>query len=145
MVINSDFSYVNFRGKKETTSGCITSVEETSAKESKRTVYAHHYEYTVAGEPLRGVSYTTGSPSETGLVDVEYLLDNPRKSHIAGMRPTLFSWGAQFIAIIPIVGALLMFFGTKRGLRKNHLLANGLFATGTFVDRKETNAATTRR
>lgn len=146
MVMNSDFSYVNFRGEKNTTPGRITGVEETGAKESKRRVFAHRYEYSVGRQTLQGVSYATGSKDEPGRrVIIEYSPANPRQSRIRGMRPALFSSGAQFIAFIAIIGALLTRAGTRKGLRRNHLLQNGHLTSGTLIDRKPTNINENRR
>ena len=146
MFMRSDFSYINFRGDIARAAGRIKRVEETSAKESRRRVIAHHYEYSVAGTRYEGVSYQTGSAEDVGdRVRVEYLRDDPRKSRIAGMRRSLFSSTVQFILFIPLVGAVLVLSGTKTGLKRNHLLANGLPANGTLVDKSPTNVTENKK
>jgi hypothetical protein len=145
MVMRSDFSYANFRGEKQRTTGRIVGIRETNAKEQKRRVYAHHYEYSVAGQKYEGVSYLTGQTSSRERATIEYLKNDPQRSRIRGMRRRLFSAPVQLLTLIPLTGALIAYFGMKKGRARNRLLESGYLATGTLVDKRQTMVSENRK
>jgi hypothetical protein len=135
----ADFSFVTFHVDGRT-QGRVTSVEDTAASENEQRVRAHHYEYSVAGRTLTGTSYVTGSSlSEGAEVPVEYDEGTPERSRIAGMRRAVFGPFVAFVVIFPAIGFLILFFATKSGIRRNHLLREGILTTGTFLRREPTN------
>lgn len=137
---NADFSIITFRGDIATTSGVVTAVEDTGASENDTAVRANHYQYSVAGQPFKGTSYTTGGGAAQGeQVTVEYKESNPARSRIMGMRRAHFGPGIMFVAIFPLVGFFLLYFGLRGGIRRARLLRTGIFTTGTLVDKEPTN------
>jgi hypothetical protein len=135
----ADFSFVTFHvdGRAR---GRVTSIEDTAASENEQRVRAHHYEYSVAGRTLTGTSYVTGnSLSEGAEVPVEYDEGTPERSRIAGMRRAVFGPWAAIVVIFPAIGYLILFFATRSGVNRNHLLREGILTTGTFVRREPTN------
>lgn len=135
----ADFSFATFH-VDGATRGRVVRVEDTGASENKSRVRAHHYEYSVAGRTLTGISYATGGGASEGQeVDVEYDQGTPERSRIAGMRRELFGPFAAFVVIFPLVGAVILYFGTTSGVERNHLLREGILTTGTFVRREPTN------
>lgn len=143
---NADYSVITFRGDIATTSGKVTSVEETGASENESPVKAHHYQYSVAGEWLKGTSYTTGGgPSAGEEVVVEYKSGNPLRSRIEGMRRAQFGPWAIVVSIFPLIGFLMMYFSGKGGLKRTNLLRNGVFATGKLIGKEPTNVTVNDR
>jgi hypothetical protein len=143
--MNADFSFVTFRGEMNRIAGEVLQIEKTNASEggSKNSpgtpVYRTHYAYSVAGQRLTGTSYSTGHHPEVGQqVDVEYIKGKPAESRIQGMRRKLFGAGAGFVVIFPLVGLGLAWGGLRLGLKRNHLLRDGLVAMGTLVDKRAT-------
>lgn len=137
---NADFSFLTFRGPHAQASGRVTSVEPTGASVNRQRVMAHHYEFSVAGSTLRGTSYTHGESKSAGdEVTVEYDADHPERSRIAGMRRAQFTAAVGLVMIFPFIGAVLVFFATRSGLRRNQVLRHGILAEGTLLGRERTN------
>ena len=137
---NADYSFITFRGDLARTTGKVTDVRETGASENDSTVMANHYEYSVAGHRLTGTAYTTGSAASPGEeVTVEYKPDNPARSRIPGMRTGHFGPFVFFVTLFPLIGGVIVYFATKSGFRRAHLLRNGVLATGKLVDKSPTN------
>jgi hypothetical protein len=142
---NADFSFATFHVDGRTR-GRVTRVEETGASENKQRVRAHHYEYSVAGRTLTGVSYVTGSALPEGeSVAVEYDQGTPERSRIEGMRRALFDTWAALVVIFPLVGFVILYFATRSGIRRNHLLREGILTTGTLIRREPTNMTVNKR
>jgi hypothetical protein len=143
---NADFSVVTFRGDIAQTSGKVTRVEETGASENDTQVTAHHYQYSVAGQTFDGTSYTTGAGPNVGEeVTVEYASSNPLRSRIEGMRRAQFGPWAVIVSIFPLIGLLLLYFGTKSGFKRTRLLRTGIFTTGKLAGKEPTNMTVNNR
>ena len=143
---NADLSFATFRDAAGRAAGRVTRIEQTGASEDGDAVEAAHYEYSVAGRPFRGKSYTTeGSPAEGEDVTVEYDEDNPARSRIAGMRRAIFGPWVMVVSIFPLVGFVILWFATRSGMKRNHLLRDGMFATGKFVRTEGTNMYVNKR
>jgi hypothetical protein len=143
---NADLSFATFRDAGGRASGRVVRVEQTGASEDGDAVEAAHYEYSVAGRPFSGKSYATdGSPAEGENVTVEYDEDHPARSRIAGMRRAIFGPWAIVVAIFPLVGFVILWFATRSGMKRNHLLSNGVLTTGKLVSTEGTNMYVNRR
>ena len=145
-VTNADFSFVNFRGPYGTVDGKVTRVEETGASVNRRRVHANHYEYSLDGNLLTGVSYSTGqdvSPGEA--VEIEFAEGNPSRSRIAGQRRAMFGAGVTFVSIFPLIGLAILVPATLSGIKRNRLLREGLLATGTLKSKERTNVTVNNR
>jgi hypothetical protein len=145
-VLNADFSFVNFRGPYGTADGKVTRVIDTNASVNRSRVRANHYEYSVGGEWLSGVSYSTGqsvSPGES--VRIEYAQGHPTRSRIAGMRRAMFGPGVMFVTLFPLIGFVFLFFAIRSGLKRNYLLREGLVANGTLISKRRTNVTINNR
>ena len=139
-VMNADLSFLTFRGPYVVVDGKVTEVEETGASVNEQRVRANHYEYSVAGVRHTGTSYSHGSGASVGeIVPVEYAESDPSQSRIEGMRRAMFPAGVVFVAILPLVGVTLLIVAMRSGLRRNHLLREGLLAMGTLKSKKATN------
>jgi len=137
---NADFSVLTFRGPHAQSAGRVTSVEPTGASVNRQRVMAHHYEFSVAGSTVRGTSYTNGESRSAGdAVTIEYDADHPERSRIEGMRRAQFTPAVGFVLIFPFIGAVLVFFATRIGLRRNQLLRQGILADGKLLGRDRTN------
>lgn len=144
---NADFSFITFRGEIARATGEITSVEKTNASEgggkgrSGTPIYANHYQYSVAGRRLTGVSYELGGGNRSSgePVSVEYLSRNPESSRIAGMRRATFGPGVSFVLLFPLIGAGFLAGAMLHGLRRNALLRDGLVAEGKLIAKEATN------
>lgn len=141
---NADFSFATFDGTGRAT-GRVIRVEDTGASEDKSPVRASHYQYSVAGRVFDGKSYATGAaPAEGAEVAVEYDEGNPRRSRISGMRRAMFGPWAMVVGVVPLVGFVILFFATRSGIKRNHLLREGILTTGTLL-RKEPTAMTVNK
>jgi Protein of unknown function (DUF3592) len=143
---NADFSFVTFRGDIEQTTGKVLRVEQTGASENERPVMKHVYEFSLAGQRHTGIAYTTGDAASQGAeVLVEYSAGNPERSRIAGMRRAPFGPWAAIVAIFPLIGFVVLYFGAKSGSRRNLLLERGILTTGTLIGKRETNVTVNKR
>jgi hypothetical protein len=145
-VLNADFSFVNFRAPYGTVEGKVTRVDETGASVNRSKVRANHYQYSVDGNFLEGVSYSTGesvSPEET--VEIEFALGNPARSRIAGQRRALFGPGVTFVSLFPLIGLAILVPATISGIKRNRLLREGLLVTGTLKSKSRTNVTINNR
>ena len=141
----ADFSFLTFRGDGRVV-GRVTAIEATNASENEQRVMASHYEYSVAGRPFQGTSYTTAAtPHEGAEVTVEFDPDDPRRSRIAGMRRTEFGPAAMLVVIFPFVGLIILIFALRTGVKRNHLLREGLLTTGTLVSKEPTATTVNKR
>ncbi len=124
-VPHADLAPLTFSGPQATTTGRVTRSVDTLAKADRQQIYANHYEFSVAGTTLQGVSY--GESQEKGTpVTVEYRTAKPADSRIAGMRRDLFGPGVLFVLIFPVVFALMLFFQLKTNNGQVDLLRRGL-------------------
>ncbi len=145
-VMNADFSFVNFRGPYGTVDGKVTRVEETGASVNKTRVRANHYQYSLDGNVYEGVSYSTGeSVSAEEAVPIEFDLGDPSRSRIAGQRRALFGPGLMFVALLPLIGLGFLVAATLTGVKRNHLLRDGLLADGKLKSRSRTNVTVNKR
>lgn len=143
---NADFSAITFRGAIAEATGKVTRVADTGASQNEQTVYAHHYEFSVAGERFSGKSYTSGGgPAVGDEVTIEYKESNPQRSRIAGARMAQFGPWAAIVTIFPLIGFVVLYFATRMGVRRNHVLRTGLFTTGTLVGKEPTNMTVNKR
>lgn len=143
---NGDFSFITFRGAIAEAGGVVTRVDTTGASENEQPVYASHYEYSVNGVRRTGTSYSTGSsPSQGDRVTVQYKESNPDKSRIAGMRRAMFGPFVAFVTIFPFIGLIVLYFATKSGIKRDHLLRVGIFTTGKLLRKEPTNMTVNKR
>jgi hypothetical protein len=144
--LNADLSFLDFRGEHYKVLGKVTDVRSTGASENHQQIYAHHYEYSVAGSSFNSTSYAKGNTLDSGTpVTVEYDPANPSKSRIEGMRRGQFSPAVLFVVIFPLVGLAILIPSTIWGRRRNHLLENGIFTTGKLLGRRPTNMTVNKR
>lgn len=143
---NADFSFLTFRGPHAQSVGRVTRVAQTGASENERPVVAHHYEFSVAGSRFSGTSYTTsGAKSEGETVEVEYDEKNPSRSRIAGMRRAQFGPVVSLVGIFAFIGLVMVWFATRSGFRRNHVLSHGVLVTGKLVAKERTNVTVNDR
>ena len=143
---NADTSFLTFRGDIVRVPGQVQAVEDTHAKENKQLVKKNRYEYSVAGEWMKGTSYSTGwSPSVGDTVTVEYVRSNPLKSRIVGMRQKLFGAGALVVVIFPLIGAAILVGSMLYGIKRADLLRSGVLAMGTLKQKTATNTTVNKR
>ena len=99
-----------------------------------------------AGTKFSGTSYATGeSRSEGDSVDVEYDEKDPQRSRIAGMRRAQFGPFVSFVAIFALIGFGIVYFATRSGFRRNHVLSHGMLTTGKLVAKERTNMTVNKR
>lgn len=145
-VTNADFSFANFRGPYGTADGKVTSVKSTGASVNHRRVQANHYEYSVDGNFLIGVSYSTGESVSPGQsVTIEFAQNKPSRSRIAGQRRAMFGAGVMFVSLFPLIGLAILVPSTLSGIKRNRLLREGLIATGTLKSKSRTNVTINNR
>jgi len=131
---------VQFQGEQELTSGAVIDVTQTAASENDRPIYGIRYTYTVDGVAHVGVSYSTnGNYADGQVVTVQYLVEEPKRSRIEGLRVRKFGAFAIFPIIFPLVGLAMALRGVYGGLRARRLLRSGKLAFGTLVNKEATN------
>lgn len=146
MVPMGDFSFLTFRGPHQQATGQVTHVEPTGAVENDHAVMANHYQFSVAGRLVKGTSYSLDSSASKGeTVTVEYDESNPERSRIAGMRRGQFGPWVIFVGIFAFIGFAFIYFATRSGLDRNHVLRHGVFAAGTMINKERTNMTVNKR
>lgn len=142
---NADLSAITFHANAHA-QGRVTRVEGTGASENHQKIYANHYEYSVAGRSMQGLSYSKGKEvSEGDSVDVEYSDGKPERSRIAGMRRGMFGPLVFLVLIFPAFGAAMAGFSIPYGRRRNFLLQEGVLAYGTLKSKTPTNTRVNNR
>ncbi len=140
-----DWSSVAFRGRSESTSGRVVTIEDTGASvgggESQRgtPIFAYTFEYRDAtGESRRARSYRTGRgcEQEGDSVQVEYLAAAPHRARIVGQRLGHFPPWVLLVLIFPVVGLAVAGARLTSGRRWIHLLREGALATGRLVEKR---------
>ena len=145
-VTNADFSFITFRGARANASGVVTRVVDTSASEGRRRIRANHYQYSVAGKSFDGTSYSNQSSLSPGeSVDVEYMVDSPEQSRIAGQRRKMFGAGVAFVTIFPLIGLALLAGAMRWGSRRGRLLRDGVLTSGVLKAKRPTNMTVNNR
>lgn len=115
--------------------GVVTAVTDTNASENESPVYAIAYRFVAAnGTQVESTAYSTGYAPEPGQrVMVDYLSGSPEVARVEGMRRTVFGPAAILVVVFPLVGAVMVFFGLREGLRAARLLQSGRLAFGTLT------------
>ena len=144
---NADFSSLTFKAAHGRVTGTVTRVVDTSASQNRSRIHANHYEYSVAGKSFEGVSYSSGGDSvqQGDRVLVEYFENDPQTSRIAGQRRKMFSGGAAFVVIFPLIGLGFIWGGVRWGNRRARLLRDGVFTTGVLKSKRPTNTRVNNR
>jgi len=143
---NADFSFLTFKAAHGRATGTVTRVVDTSARQNRSTIHANHYQYSVAGKTLEGMSYSNGDNVQAGdRVLVEYFEDKPLVSRIAGQRRKMFGAGAAFVVIFPLIGLGFIWGGVRRGTRRARLLRDGICTTGVLKATRPTNTRVNNR
>jgi hypothetical protein len=145
-VANADFSFITFKGDLGRATGTVTRVVDTNASESRSRIRENHFQYSVAGERMEGVSYSTGRQVEPGdRVLVEFLERTPQRARISGQRTGMFSPAVMFVLLFPLVGLALIIFGLRWGSKRSRLLREGVFTTGVLKSKTATNTRVNNR
>ena len=144
--MNADLSFITFRGPFRLVAARVVAVEDTGAKESKTPVMATRYEYSVAGRPFQGVSYSLRDGGVVGQnVVVQYLESDPAASRIEGMRRRPFGPAAVIITLFPAIAGVFLYFSIRNGRRRRHLLEHGVVAMAKLIDKRATNVRVNRQ
>jgi hypothetical protein len=130
-----------------TAAGCEDTGYSIGGSEGSRgtPVFENHYQYRVGDQEYAGWSYATGRCLEGEPVIVEYLPAQPGYSRIQGMRRELLGPWALLAALIPGIGFAIAIAGFYRGVRRIHLLRDGLTAAGRVTSKAPTGARTMGR
>lgn len=140
-VMKVDLSFIHFSGEITTVEGVATDSFETGASVNERSVYENHYRFTDnEGLGFNEFSYATGRGIKVGKsVTVEYPVGEPQYSRIKGMRRKAFGPVLLIVAVVPLAGLIIIFFGIRKALRVLTLLRNGELALGTLVSKERTS------
>ncbi|HEY4641714.1 MAG TPA: DUF3592 domain-containing protein [Thermoanaerobaculia bacterium] len=142
----ADLSFLTFQPPFEEAQGTVTSVRDAGAREDRQNLYAIEYSYHVQGAALSGTSYALGSVPELGeRVTVEYRAGNPLRSRIAGMRRDLWSPWILMLAAFPGVCLIAVIVTMRNGMRRRHLLRDGMLTTGRLAEKRKTNVTVNKR
>jgi hypothetical protein len=127
--------------------GLVTSVEGTNASENDSPVYAVHYRFIAAdGTKVEATAYSTGYYPDAGQrLSVTYMRSQPTVARVEGMRRTTFGPLAAIAGIFPLIGAVMILFGLREGLKGNRLLGSGRLAFGTLTAAVPTNTTINNR
>ena len=112
---HADLSFLTFHGPMTKVTGTITSAKSlTPAGRSRNRISENHYEYSVAGQKLSGVGYTTGVDVKDGQqVTVEYANKDPRWSRVVGMRRDQYMGVTALVTIVPLLGLLVVYASVR--------------------------------
>jgi len=135
--------WLALRGELENTQGVITKIERHTASRGKhrgtRTYYQHYYSF----KGPDGVEYTGFSNQDFSRkvgekVTILYPKDMPDVSKISGMRASVIGPMGLIPVIFPVIGLCLVIAGFRKGLKANHLLANGELGKGQLKSKEKT-------
>ena len=131
----------------ERATGTVVSVEDTNALENDSPVYAIRYRFVAAdGTRVESQAYSTGYYPDAGQrLAVTYLRSQPEVARVEGMRRTTFGPGAAIAGIFPLIGAVMVFFGLREGLKGNRLLGSGRLAFAKLMSAVPTNTTINNR
>ncbi len=131
----------------ERATGTVVSVEDTNASENDSPVYAIHYRFVAAnGTKVDSTAYSTGYYPDAGQrLAVIYLRSQPEVARVEGMRRTTFGPVAAIAGIFPLIGAVMVFFGLREGLKGNRLLGSGRLAFAKLMSSVPTNTTINNR
>jgi hypothetical protein len=127
-------------GHDATATGVIDHVEPTRGSENGATIHAVHYHFdALDGTRVEGISFTTNVAAlrTGGQVIVEFNLDDPSRSRIAGMRSKHFPIWTAIVLLFPLIGAWLAVRGMRNGARSLALLREGRLARGRLIHKEE--------
>jgi hypothetical protein len=113
-----------------------TSLTEGRGRYNTNRIYRNLYRFQLDGASFEGASYAKGIGVGGGPVTVEYLIQHPEISRIAGMRRRPLGPAALMITVIPGIGLALIVGGLVKGRWRVHLLREGMIAPGSLVDKK---------
>jgi hypothetical protein len=140
-------SWYRFSGELTKVTGSALSVEDTGISEGGdddspgTPIYKVSYSFAPSeGRPMHGFCYGTGMYFTPGTpVDVEYVTGDPGTSRIVGSRKRPMDMSGLFVAIFPLIGLILMFFGLRGNARALRLLHIGKQTRGKLVNKEPTN------
>jgi len=94
-----------------------------------------------SGGTYEGSGFVTGYEYEIGdEIEVKYKRNQPELSLATGMRDGAFGgWITLFILIFPLIGGIMLFFGTKKAVNSIRILKYGEIAQGKFISKESTN------
>jgi hypothetical protein len=124
--------------------GKISMVQGTNASINEEQVYKYTYTYNVYdGADYEGVGYATGELFDEGDdVVVYYRQRNPQISMVEGLRKSEFGGGIGIVVLIfPLIGLVMLFFGTRKTIRSIGVLKVGELAKGKLVNKEATNTS----
>lgn len=121
-----------YSGELGVAEGIVTGVAETGVRVNKVPIHAYRYRYRVDEVDHTGVTeYFRGEFKPEDIVRIEYVLDDPARSRIAGLDD---SHPELIIAVVfPVVGMVFVVIGVRHGSKGIRLLRTGRLALGTFV------------
>ncbi len=136
------FDDLRFSDSDPVVEGKILDEIGTSSYENDERVYQYVFEFRANdGKAYKSTCYHTGRAKyPDGIVRVQYFQSNPQKARIVGMKIGQFPFFILlFVAIFPLVGGLMLFFGIRKALKRLRILKFGKTALGTFSRMEETN------
>lgn len=130
-----------FSGEVVQAEGVVTACEASNARENNQQVYSVRYEFMDERRTRQtGESFFTGRQFNVGeRLAIEYPRGKPAVSRVKGGRTAPFDAWVLFVVIFPLVGAVMAFFGVKRGWHNLRMLHVGKLARGRLVGKEATN------
>jgi len=139
--MNSDWSFLHFKGEIITIEGTAIRSVDTDASEGEVPVFENHFKFMTAdGLEFEGISYATGQRVLSGeTLIIEYPEGKPQYARIKGMRSQTFGTFVIFVVIFPLTGLIFILLGLKRSTRALRLFKYGELTKGVLVSKKRTN------
>lgn len=151
-------TWFTFSGAKATTQGVVTGCSKTNFSENHTHVHAIEYWYPAPdgtkqqSGPLTlpasadeiakgycGCSFARGTTMARGTpVTVEYLVSNPARSRVQGLRCKMVGAWVAFVAIFPLVGLCMLLPGYYLGRKARRLLERGNVGNATLKSKEGT-------
>lgn len=124
-----------------TAEGKITKVLTTNAELNGESVYKFVYTYTTPKGEFTGQGYATGEIFDEGdELIVYYKSGKPDISMVPDLRKSEFNGFAGWLLMIfPLIGLIMLFFGTRNTVRTVGVLKVGMLAKGKLLKMEPTN------
>ncbi|HTL81300.1 MAG TPA: DUF3592 domain-containing protein [Bacteroidia bacterium] len=143
----ADFKSFKFKGNEPRVKGSITEMTQTNSRVNHQNIYKYVFSYkTPDGIARTGISYDTWWDINDGVVDVEYLADEPQTARIVGMRGSEFSPFVALAGLMPfLIGLIFLIIVIRKGRKNVYLVRNGILTEGKVISMQRTNTRINNR
>ena len=132
----SDYVPSTVRNSDPDTIAVITGSYETNASEGSDDVYKYTFQYKDDdGTVYSGTGYSSGEMKKVGEeIRIKFKRNNPKRYNTEDLRNSTFGGGpGVFVIIFQGISLIILYFGTRKAIRRIILLKTGELANGKLI------------